>query len=430
MRRIPIPRDVLERMYINECRSAYDIAGELGVKPNVVYGRLREYGIPIRVSCIDIPRDTLERLYREEGKTVAEIAKETGHNAGVVYSRLREYGIATRTRRIDLPVKVLERKYLVEKKTAAEIAKGFGVTANLVIANLHRAGIPVRSTNNKPRTIIPKEDLVRLYQNEGLTAPDIGRRLGCHPATVWKYLKKYGIPRRNSGTISRTIISRETLQRMYVNERKSLSVIAREMGCSDTAVRNRLKEYGFEIRGRNLGGVITKEELQRRYVAEGRPMKEIAEMYKCHEGTMHAYRRKFGIPKRRDYSDEYYVRHRKLRPEGKKRLAEMKDMLGGRCSACGRDSVPLAIHHMYYLPDDVISKNYRSSKQYLYYIALYPRVHDNPGRFRLLCRGCHSVIGLFSKFPADARARMLDAVMVMADMRRDNPTKHADLVRA
>lgn len=378
---------------------------------------------------IEIPRDVLERLYAEERRSAPDIARELGVKPNVVYSRLREYGIARRTRRIDLPVKVLEQKYLMEKKTAAQIAKELGVDAALVNTNLHRAGIPVRPTNSRPRIIIPKEDLVRMYQNEGMTISDIGRKLGCDPKLVWRRLKKYGIPRRNSGTISRTILTKETLRRMYVDERKSAAMIAREMGCSGGTVLNRLKEYGFEIRGQNLGNVITKEDLQRLYEDEGRSMKEIAKMYKCRENTIQAYRRKFGIPKRRDYSNKYYAQHRKMRPGGERLFAEMKEMLGGRCSACGRDSASLVIHHMYYLHDDVISKNYRSSKQYVYYIDLYPLVRDNPKRFRLLCSGCHSAISLFHKVPAEGRARMLDAVRAMVGMRRDHPTKHADLVR-
>ena len=377
---------------------------------------------------IEIPRDVLEQKYVVEKKSAAEIARELGIKPNVVYSRLREYGIVRRTRRIDLPVKVLEQKYVVEKKSAAEIARELGVDAMLVNTNLHRAGIPVRPTNNKPRIIIPKEDLARMYQNEGLTVSDIGGKLGCHPSLVWRRLKTYGIPRRNSGTVSRTIITKEALQRMYVDEQKSAAMIASEVGCNDVTVWNRLKEYGFEIRGRNLRNVITKEDLQRLYVDEGRPMKEIAEMYKCHEGTIQAYRRKLGIPKRRDYSDKYYTRHRKLRPEGKKRFAEMTEMLGDRCSVCG-GTLRLVIHHMYYLPDDVISENYRSSKQYVYHIDLYPLVCDNPKRFRLLCNGCHSVIGLFYTFSADAKERMLDTVKIMIDMRRDHPTKHTDLVK-
>ena len=430
MRRIEIPKDVLERLYVKERRSAYDIAKELDVKSNVVYSRLREYSIPIRTYRVDITQETpwndctlrnASRRWRSPGSLDSMPAWCTAGCA--------EHGIATRTRRIDLPVKVLEQKYLVEKKTAADIAKELDVDASLVINNLHRADIPVRPTNNKPRVIIPKEDLVRMYEKEGLTASDIGRKLGCHYSVVWRYLKKYGIPRRNSGTISRTIIAKETLRRMYVEEQKSPAMIAREMGCSDSVVRNKLKEYGFEIRGRNLGNVITKEDLRRLYVDEGHSMKEIAGRYKCHEGTMHAYRRKFGIPKRRDYSDKQYVQHRKLRPEGEKLFAEMKEVMGGRCSACGRDSVPLVIHHMCYLPVDVISKNYPSSKQYAYHIDLYPLVRDNPGRFRLLCNGCHELAGLLYEFPVDARERMLEMVKVMADMRRDNPTKYADLVK-
>ena len=379
---------------------------------------------------IDIPRDTLKRLYAKEGKTAEEIAKELGVKPNVVYGRLREHGIPRRTRRIDLPAKVLEQKYVVEKKTTAEIAKELGVNASLVNANLHRAGILVRPTNNKQRVPIPKEDLVRMYQKEGLTTSDIARKFGCNPSTVHRRLKKYGIPRRNSGTISRTIITKEALRRMYVDEGKSAAEIARETGCNDVTVLNRLRKHGFEIRGRNLKNIITKEDLQRLYVDEGLPLKDIAGIYKCHEGTIHTYRRKFGISKRRDYSDECYVQLRKLRLEGKQRFAEMKKMLGGRCSACGRERIPLVIHHMYYLPGDVISKNYSSSRQHMYHIDLYPLVRDNPGRFLLLCSGCHSTIGQFYEFPADARARMLDTVRDMVKMRRDNPTKHVDLVNA
>lgn len=429
MRRADVPRDALKRLYVQERRSAYDAAKELGVKPNVVYRRLREYGIPIRASRVDIPKNTLERLYLEERKTAADIAKELGVTPHVVYHRLREYGIK-RSRRIDLPVKVLEQKYVTEKKSAAEIAVELGVNAGLVLANLHRAGIPVRPTNNKPRVPISKEDLIRMYQNEGLTMADIGRKLGCDQSLIWRRLKTYGIPRRNSNTRSNTIISRGALQRMYVDERKSAAMIGRELGYSGETVLNRLKKYGFKIRGTKLKNVVTAEDLQRLYVDEGRTMREIAGMYGCHVATMHSYRRKFAIPKRRDYSSKHYARHRKLRSEGERLFAAMKEMLGGRCSACGRDSGTLVIHHMCYLPDDVIAENYRQSKRYLYHIDLYPLVRGNPGRFLLLCTGCHSKVGLLYEFPPDARARMLDTVRVMAGMRRDNPTKYADLVNA
>ena len=378
----------------------------------------------------EIPSDVLKRMYVEEEKSAREIAEELEVKPNVVYSRLREYGIARRTRRRDLPVKVLERKYRKEKKTAAEIARELNVSASLVITNLRRANIPVRPTNSKPRTIMSNEDLLRMYQKEGLTIYEIAHKFECNPSTVHRRLIKYGIPRRNSGTTPNTMIAKESLRRMYVDEGKSVATIAREAKCSEGTVWNLLKKYKIKIRGRHLNGVINKEDLQRLYCDEARSVKEIAKIYDCHVGTIHAYRRKFEIPKRRNYSDKHYTRRRKLRQKGEKLFSKMKEMLGGKCSACRRDQVDPAIHHMYYLPEDVISKNYRSSRQYMYHIDLYPLVRADPGRFLLLCSGCHSTIGQLYRFSTGARERMFDMAGTMAEMRRKNPTKHADLVNA
>jgi len=44
---------------------------------------------------------------------------------------------------------------------------------------------------------VSKEELEDLYLNKGLTSAEIGEKYGVHYSTVCRWLRKYGIPRRN-----------------------------------------------------------------------------------------------------------------------------------------------------------------------------------------------------------------------------------------
>ena len=302
MKKLNIDPDVLKRMYCDENKSSHEIAKYFDTTPGTVCDYFRAYGIPIKKRKITITKESLEKKYVRQNMSVEKIAKELNVSVVVIYRRLNEYGIDVKGRRVSLPIKELEQKYVKEQKTAAQVADEFGCTRNAVYNNLKCYKIPIRQANNVERVLITKEELIELYEKQGLSSSDIAKKKGCHGATICRKLKKYNIERRNTGTRSKTMMSKETLIRMHHKEKKSAARIARELNCSDVTVWSNLKKYGILVRGRDLKNKLTKKRLQCLYEIEQKSSKEIADIFNCRPETVQKYIRKYGIKPHRDYS--------------------------------------------------------------------------------------------------------------------------------
>jgi len=96
-----------------------------------------------------------------------------------------------------------------------------------------------------------REHLKTLYCDKGLTSREVARIFGVSHRSVLNWLKKEGIPRRPKARLKKPPpISEEELFRLYVAERKSTTEIGRKMGCSPSTVSRYLKIYGINPRRR------------------------------------------------------------------------------------------------------------------------------------------------------------------------------------
>ena len=129
---------------------------------------------------------------------------------------------------------------------------------------------------------------------------------------------------------------------------------------------------------------------------------------------------------RRDYRTTHPTP--KAAAKGQKTVHTDEGDAGCKCTVCGLARIPLAMRHTCHFPTDVMSKNYPPLRRHACRIDLHPLACDSLGQFRALCSGCHSTIGRFYEFHADARARTLGTVRAMVATWRCNPTEHADLV--
>ena len=315
--------------------------------------------------------------------------------------------------------------------TAKKISDKTGIPLHLIQSNLTRFNIPIRPDNATKRVSkIPKKDLEDMYARQRCRVDEIGEKFGISRYAVYRQLDEYGIPRLNSGTVRRTMFSKEVLKRMHVDERKSAARIAKELNCSEVTIWKKLKRYGIKVRGRNLGKILTKDRLTQLYSVENKSAKELGKMFNCDPATIHAYLRKFGIQVHRDYSSREYGEKRRRRKLGLSRLADLKRRYGDRCQVCGRTE-NLLIHHMWYLQSDKdkVDKNYTTGNKHEYYNALYLAVQSDPDRFRLLCRSCHRVVGLFQSMKPESRKRMFAEIRTQIQLRKKHPTKYNDLLK-
>ncbi len=94
---VEISRALLEELYYHQGLDANEIGRRFGISGSTVRNRMKEYGMERRghwdYLYIDIPKAELEQLYIQENRTAPEIAKLYGCATSVVYRRLQEHGI-------------------------------------------------------------------------------------------------------------------------------------------------------------------------------------------------------------------------------------------------------------------------------------------------------------------------------------------------
>lgn len=109
---------------------------------------------------------------------------------------------------------------------------------------------------------IRKEFLEREYIDKQKTLEGIAREIGCSQATIFNRMRKYGIPTRDRcelfGKLGAEVakerklpIKRELLAKEYIEKNKSQEDIAKEFKCSPMTIHRRLKEYNILIRDRS-----------------------------------------------------------------------------------------------------------------------------------------------------------------------------------
>jgi biotin operon repressor len=90
------------RLYEVEGLSLGAISARLGISRQAVHQRLVNAGVEMRPAGQrprTLPREPLERLYVQDGKGSPEIAAELGVTSNLVLNSLRRHGIAVRTPR-------------------------------------------------------------------------------------------------------------------------------------------------------------------------------------------------------------------------------------------------------------------------------------------------------------------------------------------
>jgi hypothetical protein len=179
----------LAHLYTCQGLSTYQIAARTGVGRQRVTRALRKAGVPLRsrgagrlrpVRRAGEPPDLpllLRELYEEAQLGSRQIAGILGLPERTVRSRLRRYGIKARSRgswnredRTTVPVGVLEALYVERGMTAAEIGQRLGVSGGTVLRSAHALGVPVRSGGVVPLPGPEEIELVRALYADLLIA--------------------------------------------------------------------------------------------------------------------------------------------------------------------------------------------------------------------------------------------------------------------
>lgn len=218
-------------------------------------------------------------------------------------------------RRKHIPKEVLQHLYLEQGQSPKAIGQQLGCGETTVRTRLKEYGIPMRSRSQAIRLgkgiTIEREALVELYWSQGLSIPEVSTYLDCSEDAVRSRMQEYDIPRRTpseSAQLSRGIDLPENLAReWYTEQQLSIAAIAQRLGCSETAVRNKLAQYGIKRRmpWAHNAVKLSKDELHQLYEEEGFTLEAIAEAYDCSAATVSRKMSKLGIQARPPWRTRY-----------------------------------------------------------------------------------------------------------------------------
>ena len=167
---------------------------------------------------IRIPKDLLQDLYENQGMTLQQIADEFGVNRQTISNKLKEYGICVRNSKYIKEHKVVKKKKLKkiedyrnkavyekvykELKSIDQVAEYFNINIKTAFKwkKIHNIEtIKEYSQKGRKQLVVNKpyankEWLEEMYAQYSLE--DLGKMLNCNPSTIGKWCKKFGIKTR------------------------------------------------------------------------------------------------------------------------------------------------------------------------------------------------------------------------------------------
>lgn len=210
-------------------------------------------------------RDVLERLYLDEGKTTYEIAELADCTQTTISKWLNEFCIETRrnTRPPELDDEYfLREKYHGQGLSMEAIGREVGCTGVAVSDAMERLGVEKRESGTGKKNPYPvlndEEQMREWYCEQGLIFDEIAEKVGCERSTVGNALERLGIERRNGAPRMDPPISKDELEELYFDQLLSLEKIGNRFDVSHTTVRRWCDYYDIEIRSR--GAMFTGED--------------------------------------------------------------------------------------------------------------------------------------------------------------------------
>jgi len=150
--------------------------------------------------------------------------------------------------------------------------------------------------------IISKNTLENLYINKNLSMAKIAKRFYCTAGTIQRAMWHYGIKSRTISEAAREVfIPKQTLKKLYYQRKLSTEEIGKLYHCSHVTILNIMKTYKLKRRSR-LGTrkpiIIPKEKLKKFYLDRKLSETQIARKMKCSRCAIEKLMKKYKIKPR------------------------------------------------------------------------------------------------------------------------------------
>lgn len=242
------------------------------------------------------------RLCAEDGLLPEEVAARFGLCPSTVFAILRRHGVRVK-RATGHQQELGQRNHEIarlygEGLSVPELGARFRLSPSTIATILTRRGVSLKrlSSGALPHLKERNDEIVRLYEREGLTLRQIGRQFDLSPERVRQLVRRAGVPPRRSGERFRERDAK--IVRLYVEERLTLKDIGARFGLSQPCVSQIVSAAGMSrgVGGRKKGTQLLpaeerrkrNQEIVRLYTEGHLPAKEVAARFGLtEEGVLH-----------------------------------------------------------------------------------------------------------------------------------------------
>ena len=163
------------------------------------------------------------------------MARRFNVSTATISNRLHEYGLlCTHDHSIHSVEPDRIKKAYESGNSTTRIAHMMGLSRWKVLHILHHMGVNIRGGRRK---VMPIDEMSYLYSYHGLSTKDIGIAYQLQANTVALYLRESGVALRGK----RLEVDTNEISRLRM-EGLSIAAIARQLECSPSVIRNRLKQ--------------------------------------------------------------------------------------------------------------------------------------------------------------------------------------------
>jgi len=256
-----------------------------------------------RPRVIKISKDKLRYFYLVKKLSPIEIARKFNCSGRTIFARLYEYKIPIRhdRERNDITEEKLRDLYLDKKMSIGKIAGMFKCSKGTIWAKLCQYNIDARTKSEankgKYKIEIP-EEIKSLYINDKLSISKIAKRFNCCCKSISQRLHDYNI----ATGIRKIEIPKKELEDLYIRNKMTIYQIGKKFGCDGMTILNRLNQYDIPIRKKGELRLekykveIPKKEVKNLYIGKKIPVSKIKKIFNCSATTLRKRLERYGVP--------------------------------------------------------------------------------------------------------------------------------------